>query len=260
MILEELKEKLTPFIHRGDTICIFSDITSFGFPPSLKEQIKKNGPIIIMDSYIDTLKEIVGPTGLIILPTFTYSATKKEIYDPDKTPSTVGALTEHFRKQNDVKRSLHPIFSFAAWGTEAEKFLQLENYNCFGEGSIFQKLYDRNATYLLFGVDMQHGATYIYFSEEKLNVPYRYPKQFTGKIKNNNQETEITFSYFVRKLEIPYNDSRDRLQLESLQRNISHAVTFNGGTIIITESQPIHALIKEKLALNPNYLIQKVTA
>ena len=212
-----------------------------------------------MESYLDTFKDAVGEQGLIVMPTFSYSACEGEVFDVNntKSKSKIGVLPEYFRKQKDVKRSLHPIFSFAAWGDKAEDFLKFESFNCFGEKHIFGKLYNINATYVLFGIDMQHGATYVFYSEQKINVYYRYYKNFPAIIRDNNKEFKTTVKYFVRNLNLNPKDYFYELEKRSLETGITNSFKFGSGNILIMKSQEIDGLIREEVKKNKDYLIRK---
>ena len=78
-----------------------------------------------MNSLIKVLKESVGDNGKVIMPAFSYSFCKKEKFDIETSKSTVGVLTEFFRKQNDVERTIHPIFSSSIWGKNKENLINL---------------------------------------------------------------------------------------------------------------------------------------
>lgn len=257
VIIQELKELFNANgVNKGDIICIHSDITSFGIPTSLKEHVRKNGINFLMDSYIDTFKAVVSESGLILMPSFTYSACHNELYDIGNTKSTVGALTEYFRNKKDVKRSLHPIFSFTAWGNDVDNFLNLESFNCYGKKSFFGKLHDLNITYVLFGVDIQHGATFVYYSEEKAKVYYRYYKEFSGIIKNKNGQFEKSVRYFVRDLDLKYEDNWYDLENKAIEMGIARIFEYSGGKITLTKSQEIDKLIQKELKKNKNFLIK----
>ncbi|MHA1764680.1 MAG: AAC(3) family N-acetyltransferase [Promethearchaeota archaeon] len=261
MIIENLKLLFEEYgIKKGDIICIHSDITSFGIPKELKDKVKEKGINFLLESYIDTFKAVVSENGLILMPTYTYSATKNEVFHIQNTPSTVGALTEYFRKQKSVHRSLHPIFSYAAWGKNAEDFLKIDNFDCFGENSIFEKFFRLNIKYVLFGVDMQHGATFVYYSEEKAKVYYRYHKIFKGRIKDDDGSINkvVNVKYFVRNYDIPYEDYWYDLEKIALERYIAKKFEYSGGNILIMKSQEIDALIQEELSKNKDFLIKRL--
>jgi aminoglycoside 3-N-acetyltransferase len=213
MIIKELKEVLkNKGIKKKDTVCVFSDITSFGIPQMLKEKIKEKGMNFLLDSYIETFQDLIGKNGLLLMPTFTYSATNNEVYDVQKTKSTVGVLTEYFRKKDDVVRSLHPIFSFAAWGKKAPEIIKIDDWDSFGPKSVMGKLDDLNAMYVLFGVGMHDSATFVLYSEQKHKTYYRYFKRFPAKIINGNKQINTDVNYYVRNLDINYDYSWENLE------------------------------------------------
>ncbi len=256
MIIRELLEKLRSHrIKRGDIVCIHSDITSFGIPNSLRTKVLQEGLDVLMDSYIDTFKELVGEHGIILMPTFTYSACENEIFDVSKTPSTVGALTEYFRKLPSTKRSIHPVFSFSAWGKNAEEFLKLKSLDCFGEESFFEKLYDLNIKYLFFGVDLQHSATFVHYAEEKAQVYYRFYKYFDGKIKNNDDLIETKVRYYVRNLDLSYKDNWYPMENKAIELGVIDKFEYNGAPIMITKAKEVDKYLQEELNKNKEFLI-----
>lgn len=181
-------------IKKGDIIFVHSDVSVFGKLGNIRDRDKFLGMIL------NVFKEAVGPEGTIIMPTFTYSFTKGETYCPETTPSTVGVLTEFFRKQNGVTRTIHPIFSAAVWGKEKVYFTEGLSKDSFDDDSIFGKLRKKKGKLVFFGVDF-HALTFLHHIEQKHGVPYRYMKSFTGKIKVGDKEYEDTYTYYVRYLD-----------------------------------------------------------
>lgn len=179
-------------VRQGDTLFVHADLKSFGRPD---RAISRDA---FIEGFLDALKEAVGARGNIIMPTFSYSFCKQENFDPKTTPSTVGILSEYFRKMSGVKRSADPIFSVAADGADAAYFTEVGT-NCFGENSIFEKLYKRKATLVFLGETFD--ITYMHFVEQTLNVPYRFIKKFTGNIKVGKEMKKFTFDYNVRPLD-----------------------------------------------------------
>ncbi len=97
----------------GDIVCVHSQIFSLGCPFISKENL--------LELLTEILQQMVGKNGTLIMPAFSYSFCKKELFDVQNTPSDVGVLTEFFRKQKNVKRTAHPIFSFSVWGEKQEE-------------------------------------------------------------------------------------------------------------------------------------------
>src|SRR3989338_8744593 len=80
-------------IKNGDTLMVHADLARFG---KLRNIINKKE---FVDVFIEAFLKVIGKEGTLIVPTFTYSFCKNEIYDPDNTPSTVNfVFTEGISK------------------------------------------------------------------------------------------------------------------------------------------------------------------
>jgi len=205
-------------------------------------------------------RELIGyiSNGTIIVPSFTYSATKGEIFDVSNTPSEVGMFSEKFRLLDGVKRSHHPIFSVCAFGKHSEYFINGRLDDCFGEQTFFDRLYDRNVKIVLLGCKLERGPTFLHYVEQKLNVSYRYFKKFTAKVLSSGSENNFEVNYFVRNLELNTELNLKLLETESINqekmiikpfgrfkaRSISSQDLFQIARHLICENE--YALIGEK--------------
>lgn len=182
-------------IEKGDVAMIHADLSKFGKLGDITDKTE------FASAFIEAFRKVLRKEGTLIAPTFTYSFCNNEIYDPDKTPSTVGLFTEELRKRKDAFRSIHPIFSIAAIGKRAEELTANISKNSFGKGSIYDKLQKiENSKYVIFGVDY-FACTQIHYIEEKLGAPYRYVKKFKGKIKIKDKVYDDEYEYYVRPLD-----------------------------------------------------------
>ena len=213
-------------IEKGDTIFVHSDIAVFG-------KLATHDRKFLFDSLINAMKEVVGDKGNIIMPTFTYSFCKKEIFDVDNTPSTVGALTDYFRKLPDVQRSVHPIFSVAVWGRDRESLCNISK-DSFGEDSIFDKLYKHKGKIVCFGAPFL-SITYIHYVEQKHGIPYRFIKKFKGIIKNKDRSYEEEVGYFVRPLDKNIEIDANKLEEYFLSNNFLKKTRVGSGLISLID-------------------------
>jgi len=258
MILKELISSLDRLnVRTGDTICVFSDLTQFGVPKEIKLEVQRYGVEVLLEAYIETLISQVGPTGTVIMPAFTYSACEGEIFDLKESKSTVGALTELFRKKYATHRSQHPIFSFSGLGSKAADLMEVRTLDCFGSDSFFDHMIRHRGKYVLFGTTLINSGTFVYFSMQKMQVPYRYFKEFTGRIKLADQITEVKVPYYVRHLDSDVIDHWDVAEDEAIQKNFIIKEFYNGGRILSMEGLQIDYFLTEHLSRDEYFLTKR---
>lgn len=178
-------------IKKGDILCVHTELFNFGFSLLSKKEY--------LSIYIESFLEVLGESGTLIMPTFTYSFCKNENYDKLNSKCKVGILNDFFRFWGGVLRNNDPIFSFAIKGKEQKEFLK-DHSSCFGENSVYDMLYKMEGKIILLGSEI-NGYTFTHFIEEKAQVPYRYFKEFNGKIIDELGNTfQKNIKYYVRDL------------------------------------------------------------
>ncbi len=176
-------------VKKGDVIFVHSDISAFG-------KLSTFDAAFLLKTLADALKESVGSNGTIIMPTFTYSFTENKPYDKSNSKSKVGILTEYFRKQPDVSRTIHADHSVAIWGRHRNELLKIGK-DTFDKDSIFGKLHKLNGKIVFFGAPFQ-SCTFLHYIEQMHKVPYRYMKKIRGKIIDGNKEYEDEITFYVK--------------------------------------------------------------
>lgn len=184
-------------IKKGDCIYVVSDMLE------LAKVYKEQGSRLILDEVIDALQKLVGEEGTLLFPTFNWDFCKGVAFDYHKTPVRTGALSKAALKRGDFERTAHPLYSFAVWGAHREELLQNDSKDAFGEGTIFESLYQWNAKVLVIGVSALSGTTYIHHVEQVVGVPYRYNKAFTADYTDKDGVCEKrTYCMYVRDLDM----------------------------------------------------------
>ncbi len=121
--------------------------------------LKRIGPVEDgPDVIIDSLLEILGPDGTLMMPTVSGSVTARQpVFHSTYTPSSVGYLTEVFRKRDNVIRSLHPVHSIAALGPKAAFYTvnHLEANTPWSANSPYGKMMRNDAFILFLGVNFE---------------------------------------------------------------------------------------------------------
>ncbi len=257
MLIKELKKSLSNLkIGPKDHLYVASSLHRFGVPKSIKEKVQQKGIKYLLDSYIETFLDLLEAEGTLVMPTYTYSACNGEEFDPQETPSTVGLLTEHFRKYPGVQRTHHPIFSLAAKGHLEKELLECSYHTCFGQNSIFEYMREKKFKYLMLGVSLLEAATFVYHAEEMAMVPYRYIKKFSGIIKDQNSRlSPIKVKYFVRNLEWGDIRSWEKLENDASETKIITTNLYLGQKIMVMKAHLIHNFIISQIKKDKNYLI-----
>jgi aminoglycoside N3'-acetyltransferase len=133
-------------VEKGSTVCVHSALSSLGYI--------KGGPACV----IEALTRSMGETGTVVMPVFTMPGgtmqrqlESNKIFDVRTTPSTVGAITEAFRKADGVMRSIHPTHSVAARGAQAATLVHGHEHSRtpLGASSPYGRLSDMEDSYML---------------------------------------------------------------------------------------------------------------
>ena len=135
--------------------------------------------------------------GCLFVPTFTYNFKKKKTEQSSK--SDLGDFSNDFLNLKNIKRTKHPIFSFAYYpNKKTEKLIKkLSLTTCFGSNSLFDLSYKENGKIICLGNGFKH-ITFTIFVEQKKKVSYRYEKFFNIDYEGKPKK----ISYFVRKLNL----------------------------------------------------------
>lgn len=214
-------------VARGDTLCVHTELFGFGTPLLTRNDY--------LSALIECFWQVIGEQGTLIMPTFSYSFCKNESYDKNLTRSTVGILTEFFRKQNGVFRTDDPIFSFAVKGAKAQCFLK-ECETCFDSNSAYSELSKNNGKIVLFG-HKELANSFAHFVEEKARVSYRYYKNFSGiLVDEKGIKHQKNIKYFVRDRNKRSIISIPKLvELLEKTHNFNYA-NFGGGGIAVIDA------------------------
>ena len=154
-------------LQTGDTVLVHSSLKSLGRVA--------NGPVTV----IDALREVVGSTGTVVMPTFVSACQgPRPDFDSRLSPSESGLLTETLRLLPDARRSEHPTHSVAAIGEYRDRITGTHPMSsgpntpwgraAFGRSSPFDELYRLNGKVLLLGVGFNRCTMFHYVQVEFL--------------------------------------------------------------------------------------------
>ncbi len=205
--------------------------------------------------FIKEIINFIGNKGTLVFPSFTYSSTKSEVFNVQSSQSTVGLLSEGFRKYEGVVRSRNPIFSVCSFGKYKRDFENSSIYDCFGEDSCFGLLHAYSGK--LINIACNFEVTYLHYVEQKKNISYRYFKTFDGQILDNGKKTFVDTRYFIGKKRINYGMNLDKLRQKLTKENKFFTARFGRFSSLSVSCKDFFKLSEKLLEENEYSLIKE---
>ena len=197
-------------IGAGDVVCLQVSLGRLGLPRDVAKSYDA-----ISNFVLDAFLAVLGPAGTLIIPTYTYSIGRGEVFEVETTPAAIGEFPEIFRQRPGVIRSRDPMLSAAGIGPRAWPILRNVSRECYGRGSVFDNLTRENAFICTLGLGIW-WATYCHHIEATANAPFRFKKVFRGAIRERGEQRVEEWIYFAA----PYieNCQSNSLALEAKAR------------------------------------------
>ena len=193
---------------------------------------------------------------ILLMPTFARGFVNG-ICDLDNEPSQTGILTELFRKQNGVKRTICPYFSFSFRGNNSSKLLNLKNKDAWGNGSLYEWMYKNDVHIVTIGVHPTH-CSFTHYAEwlKKDKIFYRHNKTFSGNVIYKKKMMPYKTTLLVR--DVNYKVRNDFLWLLDIfkKNGMQHAV-INGISISEISARVKIDIVTDQIDKNPYALIKQ---
>ena len=195
--------------------------------------------------------------GNIMIPTFSYTFPKEEIFDVLETPSDVGLVTEFLRKRHPHKRTADPFFSYLVFGEKGFGHYEVRDYECFGEDSLIGDLFSQGGYICCVGNVFHNTPTEVHYIEKLIGVEYRFNKMFQGVIRGRDGRQHLqTTTFYCRK----YVDELFP-DMTRLDRDLREAKLFEFWRVpevdFVVQAISVEALydfVRRKIAEDPLYL------
>ena len=234
----------------GDIVFIHSSIKSLGVYddhkfPNLLDVIK------------NTLFQIIGSNGTIVVPTFNFDFANGIDFDVEKTPSqAMGVFSEYIRNNSQSNRTYHPFHSISILGFNSRLISNLESNTEFSSGSAFDYLIKNNCKILYLGDCFTE--TFFHIAENNEEVPYRYWKKFSGNIIKNGKKKFIEIEYFARNLNLKPEPKIDLNKLKSFldKKSIFNYTYINTCKIMTCSSKDYVNFCTTQLRKDPSYFLK----
>lgn len=214
-----------------------------------------------ISGFYNVLREHMGKDGTLIVPTFTYSFRRSELFDIVNTPSArnIGIFSEYVRKKDGVVRSADPLFSMAAIGPESDFLMQRTCEASFGTGSIYDRLFSNNVCFLAIGITYSTGLAGFMHLEKLAEVPYREDIRLTGRSRDNyGSEFDDSVVHYARNEKIFGNARTDREQMGRIleEKSASIAVPFGYSRHISLRAKAWQEVVLNELKKNPFAMLE----
>ncbi len=238
-------------LEKGDVVFSHVGMSKLGHPKEVSEGLTK------FDVIFGAMMEVIGQEGTLLAPVYTYSFCEGEVFDPLETPSKVGYFGEALRKTKGAKRSLEPIFSVAGIGPKVDELFADLPHNCFGHGSILERLEKVNAKQCNIGVSL-HFTSGSHYLEQMAKVPYRYLKVLPGYVKRGGELAKESWIYNVRvRGDFSY-PNYERVEEDVLALGLCRRVHVGKGQINCIAFRDLYDFSRGKIAEDPWYFARKV--
>lgn len=207
----------------------------------------------LLDAIYQTVRGLGVPT--LCVPTFTFSFCNGEDYDSARSKSRMGAINEYIRQRPEAVRSGDPLMSVAVVGEDRDLAENL-GHESIGANSTFDKLSRRQGVKFLFlGVGLGDCFTYMHYLEWAAHVPYRYNREFTGKITHHGKTGQETYTLFVRYNNVKPNAASYTYEKVLEERSLLRVAPLGDSSIRCVGEHDARAVYLELLQGDPNYFI-----
>jgi aminoglycoside 3-N-acetyltransferase len=206
--------------------------------------------VALSNFVIDAFLEVLGSEGTLVVPTYTYSIGRGDVFEVETTPSSIGEFPEVFRNRENAVRSRDPMMSAAAIGPDATTILRNISNQCYGAGSVFDNLTRRNAVICTLGLGIW-WATFCHYIERMAGAPFRFDKRFRGIVRENGQEQEEEWIYFAAP-RVPNCESNSiALEKRATERRLIGVAAVGRGEIHAISAPSYLAFGLDQLQENP---------
>ena len=177
------------------------------------------------NTVVDSLLSLLGKDGTLIVPTFTYPADYPDsknpdwIFDPVRTHSGMGSITNAARKRPDAFRSIHLWHSVAAIGPLAKTIVNSGTTSAWDSESPMSSAFRNGAWILMLGVPYLN-LTAIHVWEVELKVDYRQDYDVYRRLRQEDGSiVQLVSTVHDRKDDHPGSDfNRFGERLESIDK------------------------------------------
>lgn len=251
-------------LKKGDNIFVGTSLGMFGFPKKVKTQNQLN------KIFYSSFMKVIGRRGNIFVPTYSYTFgvphwhffLKKKTNSKIKTNSCfskhtrseIGPFTNFFLKQKNVIRSQDPMVSVSGSGPLINKMFKNLPYTSYGKDCLFERLLSlKNLKIVSLGLGAG-WAPFFHYIENLADVPYRFKKNYSGKLLFNNRSKYVNWEYHSRILDERTITSGYKISKTSVKKKIWKSIELGRSRVNVCNYQRFFKFTLDKVKKNKWYL------
>ena len=267
----KFKRKAFRAVHR-----LLTPIRQDELRSALQQITGARAEILVVHSSLSTCgRFIAGPGGVLTafnefcdtlcLPTHSYCYPSSPgeagpLFNAATTPSQNGLLTEIFRMQSGVSRSIHATHSLAASGRLAQEICakHYRSDSPCGAGTPYSRLVQRRASVLFFGVTF-HSYTLFHTAEDASGSEFAYENGTLDRLRVVDEAGAEQDCWSRRQSRAPrrFAETGDLLESAGLARRVKLG---RGTLLFVPNCSKVHDFLVERLRRIPDFLYQSCTS
>ena len=212
----------------------------------------------IPNVYLRAFQEVLGGTGTLVVPTYTTSFGRiGKPFSLEESPSEMGAFSETVRRAAGSRRTLHPIQSLTALGSQAERLtLNHPRWNV-GYDTLWDRMHKLGAKVVTVGIPMRQCLSFVHHAEFLVCVPYLYHKLLRGEVYAGGVRVLDPFFMSVRYLQYGILYDLSRLEAELVRRSAIREVPLGLDRIRVVSMEAVFKACMDGLRRDPYYLLKE---
>jgi len=198
----------------------------------------RTGPDGLRGDLLAALRGLLADGITLALPAVTFEFCRTKQYHHLRSTPNTGVLVEWFLDLPEVRRTPHPVYSFAVAGPLADDLMACRPDTAFGADTVFEAFERENARIVAFGADW-NSCTQVHRYEELANVPYRHPMRVAGQADFGDGPVNIDLRMVVRdvalKSTLDFTPVFDRLRPRMRRTELFGAVIESVNTVDLAQ-------------------------
>lgn len=230
-------------ITKGDLIFCHSSLFAF--------KIFDNKKVLkLCESIYESFFEVIGSSGTLVVPTFTYSISNNQPYYEGKSKQICGLFSQYVRDKKDSLTYNDPNVSVAVTGKLKKKLTTSPTINAYGKNSFFDRFVKLKGK--ICNINLDAASTFLHYFERKNKVKYRYDKRFYG-LKENKKVVSVLY---VRKLSKKYEVNFRKFHREAKKNKYFKSFLIGDCCVGSIDIDSVEKIVQQNLKKDKNFLVK----